>query len=341
MNAPKKSAMSELSQRTNVSQNSRQVNKAPQKKTNKPAGKKKIINAISVAAVIVLIIATAVVVIVKNNAKPIVKTITADAAIGISKNQPKSVDVTKTSAPQKNAKNKVSLVFYDKDDVYCYTNDKSLGSLMNELGISLSDNEQMKYDLDTKISEDTVFNIDNVTYGTDTGSETIDFETEYVDVQSIPYGQTQVHQDGVYGIKTIEYTVTYVNGQEVAREKSGEYISQYPTDCIVYRGIGGTVYVDGLYYPYSHVLDCDSTVYTVYHGKAGTAYGLPADENVIAVDPNFIPLGTRVYVEGVGIRIAADTGTAIIGNIIDIYFDYDNPLFAGWGRRPIKVYVLR
>ena len=35
-----------------------------------------------------------------------------------------------------------------------------------------------------------------------------------------------------------------------------------------------------------------------------------------------------------------DTGTAIIGNIIDIYFDYDNPMFANYGRRPVKVYVL-
>lgn len=40
---------------------------------------------------------------------------------------------------------------------------------------------------------------------------------------------------------------------------------------------------------------------------------------VIAVDPNVIPLGTRVYVPGYGEAIAADTGGAIQGNIIDVF----------------------
>ena len=68
--------------------------------------------------------------------------------------------------------------------------------------------------------------------------------------------------------------------------------------------------------------------------------GLPADENVVAVDPNVIPLGTRLYIPGIGVRIAADTGGAIKGNIIDICFDRDNPMAAGYGRRDIRVYIL-
>ena len=70
-----------------------------------------------------------------------------------------------------------------------------------------------------------------------------------------------------------------------------------------------------------------------------TALGLPCGRGVIAVDPDFIPLGTRVYIPGYGEAIAADTGASIIGNIIDICFDtYDES--AEFGRQQIEIYIL-
>ncbi|MBQ9376603.1 MAG: peptidoglycan-binding protein [Schwartzia sp.] len=70
-----------------------------------------------------------------------------------------------------------------------------------------------------------------------------------------------------------------------------------------------------------------------------TVLGLPCGRGVIAVDPDFIPLGTRVYIPGYGEAIAADTGASIIGNIIDICFDtYDES--AEFGRQQIEIYIL-
>ena len=55
-----------------------------------------------------------------------------------------------------------------------------------------------------------------------------------------------------------------------------------------------------------------------------TATGLILNNNpnakVIAVDPSVIPLGTKVYVEGYGYAVAADTGGAIKGHKIDVFF---------------------
>jgi len=77
------------------------------------------------------------------------------------------------------------------------------------------------------------------------------------------------------------------------------------------------------------------------YGCSGiTALGLPAGHGVVAVDPRFIPLGTKLYVPGYGRALAGDTGGAIKGRRIDLGF---NSLAAAraFGRRKITVYVLR
>lgn len=70
-----------------------------------------------------------------------------------------------------------------------------------------------------------------------------------------------------------------------------------------------------------------------------TYSGAPVEDGVtIAVDPDVIPLGTRVYIEGVGYRIAQDIGGAVKGHHIDLYFDdYQDAL--EWGRQTRLVII--
>jgi 3D (Asp-Asp-Asp) domain-containing protein/septal ring factor EnvC (AmiA/AmiB activator) len=75
-----------------------------------------------------------------------------------------------------------------------------------------------------------------------------------------------------------------------------------------------------------------------YHLPGRTASGLPVGMGVIAVDPRVIPLGTRVFVPGYGPAVAADTGTAIIGNIIDLWFPTTAQARA-WGRRTVTITI--
>ncbi|MEX3714654.1 LysM peptidoglycan-binding domain-containing protein [Cytobacillus horneckiae] len=92
-------------------------------------------------------------------------------------------------------------------------------------------------------------------------------------------------------------------------------------------------------------LTMEATAYTAAcEGCSGvTATGINLLENpdmkVISVDPNVIPLGSKVYVEGYGEAIAGDTGGAIKGNKIDVFIPNKDDAI-NFGRQTLKVTIL-
>lgn len=113
---------------------------------------------------------------------------------------------------------------------------------------------------------------------------------------------------------------------------------------------------DGTLIEYDGVMQFEATAYCACYDCCGkypgnkwygiTATGTKAKVGTIAVDPNIIPLGTKVYVEGLygaknyGYAIAEDTGGAIKGKIIDLYFNTHRETI-NWGRQQVKVYILK
>jgi len=83
--------------------------------------------------------------------------------------------------------------------------------------------------------------------------------------------------------------------------------------------------VSGTTFKYSKVLkNVTMTAYSAEEPGIGTktASGTRVTEGrTIAVDPKVIPIGWWVYIEGLGFRRAEDTGGAIKGNKIDVYYD--------------------
>jgi len=82
-----------------------------------------------------------------------------------------------------------------------------------------------------------------------------------------------------------------------------------------------------------HSITVSSTGYAL---PGRTATGIPAGWGVVAVDPSVIPLGTRMTIPGYGEGVAADTGSAVRGATIDLWF----PTLAqarAWGRRAVTI----
>ncbi|RIE07813.1 DUF348 domain-containing protein [Candidatus Cryosericum odellii] len=80
---------------------------------------------------------------------------------------------------------------------------------------------------------------------------------------------------------------------------------------------------------------------TILNGKDHLSgySGLWLHYGTCAVDRRLIPMGTVLYVQGYGYAVAADTGSAIIGNRIDLFFNSYGDA-CRWGRQSVKVYVL-
>ena len=79
-------------------------------------------------------------------------------------------------------------------------------------------------------------------------------------------------------------------------------------------------------------------VVTCYDLAGHTATGATPSTATVAVDPRVIPLGTHLYIDGAGQRVAQDTGGAIKGNRLDIW----EPTYAqcaAWGVEDRQVWI--
>jgi len=77
---------------------------------------------------------------------------------------------------------------------------------------------------------------------------------------------------------------------------------------------------------------------TGYCLRGRTSTGIPTGWGVVAVDPAVIPLGTRMTIPGYGEGVAADTGSAVRGAMIDVWFPSCSQALE-WGRRTVTITI--
>ena len=157
-------------------------------------------------------------------------------------------------------------------------------------------------------------------------------------------GASRVIQNGANGEKEVVFKVTTrPDGVETHREKISEKVIKKPVNEIVQEGQRATLPSRG-YFSGRRTLTMIPTTYDPYNcggdGRGLTRTGLKARYGVVAVDPRFIPLGTRLYVEGYGYAIAADTGGAIKGNRIDLCVDSKHQARGITSFKPVRVYII-
>ncbi|GLX65864.1 3D domain-containing protein [Paenibacillus glycanilyticus] len=63
--------------------------------------------------------------------------------------------------------------------------------------------------------------------------------------------------------------------------------------------------------------------------------------STVAADTKLFPIGTLLYIPGYGYGVVADTGSAIKGHKLDLYFETIKDVYKQWGKRTVEVQVLR
>jgi len=224
-----------------------------------------------------------------------------------------------------------------------YTTEQSVEQVLADAGIKLDAKDKVQPALNSNIKSGMTIEIIRVNETYENVEAEVPYKTIIRNNNNMAQGQQKVVQNGQNGRMQRKILITYENGKEVSRKVVSETITVQPQNKIVERGtIRNFVTSRGDYIRYSRVLTMTATAYTA--GEDGvdntTCTGQRARRGVVAVDPNVIPLGTRLYVEGYGFAVAADVGGAIKGNKIDLYMDTLSQT-RNFGRRTVKVYILR
>lgn len=154
-------------------------------------------------------------------------------------------------------------------------------------------------------------------------------------------GLEEVAVEGEEGLKEATVKLHLVDGAEAAAVTIAEKVLKSPKPQLVSVGTREVLQTSRGTVRFRQAYWMEATAYlpTDGGGHGITASGLRARHGIVAVDPNVIPLGTRLYVPGYGLALAADTGGAIIGNKIDLCME-DYHAAWGFGRQMVKVYVL-
>lgn len=232
------------------------------------------------------------------------------------------------------------------------TTKKTVREAFEEAGVYVSQTDRIEPSADTVVSDDLNVCVYRVKQQTITVDSEIPFTTREVSDSSLEKGKTKIKVKGANGLKQTTYSVTTENGTEVSREKISETTVKNPVEQVVSVGTKAkqskkTVTAQGgKKLNYSKKITVTATAYTASSGSR-TASGKAAQYGVVAVDPNVIPLGTRLYIESTddgkswkyGYCVAGDTGGAIKGNKVDLYYNSQSQCLQ-FGRRSAIVYVL-
>lgn len=218
---------------------------------------------------------------------------------------------------------------------------ETVGEALAELGIPLQGLDYSHPGVNSKIPQNGIIQVIRVKEDLLLEHEPIPYESEIQPVADLEIDNRKIVQPGIYGLNTKRVRVRYEDNHEISRQVEAEYTSQESQSEII--GYGTKIVPHTLNTPdgpiqYWRALNMYAISYNpTSAGDNITATGAILAKGIAAIDPTYIPYGTRMYVPGYGEALAADTGGGVKGRMIDLgYTDEDYVSWHEW----VTVYFL-
>ncbi len=231
----------------------------------------------------------------------------------------------------------------------------TVADALSELSIAVLDGDIVTPPLSTAVSPGMRISHIAVKEVTETETVKLPFRKEVREDSSLVQGVTKLKTEGKSGEKEILSRVTLYDGIEVGREIISETVTKEPVNQVMLEGTAPdrvpakeliTLRNDNRSRRSppraSRVMKkmtIEATAYT--HTGKTTATGTDPKVGTIAVNPELIPYGTQLYIEGYGWGVAEDTGAFRHRSKpqIDLFMDTVKECI-DWGRKDVTIYIL-
>ena len=223
------------------------------------------------------------------------------------------------------------------------TTSNKVADILKELNIKLGEKDTVTPPIKGTVKEGEVLRINRYKERTETVSRDVPVTVERRNNPAMDAGTERVVQQGEAARVEDTVRISTVNGEETARlVLSSRVVKDGKTQIVEV----GTKPVANMIHgkKYKKKIVMSGTAYDPSAGK-WTASGTRARVGAVAVDPRVVPLGTKLYIESTdgfptyGFAVAEDTGGAIKGKRIDLFYNSRREA-CNFGRRNVIVYVL-
>ena len=239
-------------------------------------------------------------------------------------------------------------VAVDGKNLTKYTTAPNVQSFLIAENIKLGSEDEVTPGLNTKLSKDMHIDVVRIGHKQEVVVDPLPFKVIKEASNNYPDTYAKTIQDGQTGEEKTVFDVIYANGKEIARHIMSQTITKSAINEIMMVGTFPSLSVSrgGDQLGYQKVIRVKATAYYAVYGVNDTytstgrkAVRNPDGVSTVAVDPSVIPYGSKLYIDGYGYAIAADTGIAIKGNWIDVFFNTYQEA-CNWAVKYVNVYIL-
>lgn len=250
-------------------------------------------------------------------------------------------DTTPTASPKPAAESLHVTIVADGQTKEVTAPLSTVGELLAAQNIHLSKLDRCSLSQKALLSDGATLTITRIRSEDTVEHTAIPFPVKQSYSSTMTIGDKTVKLAGVKGDRAVKYHTTYKDDVPTSHYKLSESVTA-PKPQLEVIGTRGMTLASRGYFGGRRIIEMVATGYGPGgNGRWGahTSSGLKPGFGVVAVDPRFIPLGTRLYIDGYGYAVAGDTGGAIKGNRIDLGRD-TNEEAAAEGRKKVRVLVL-